>query len=113
MKTLHLFAAAALTVISIQGASAHPADTDVRRVTVDYSDINIASAQGAQAVVQRLRQAAEEVCGPTPDLREIRRTADYRSCLDRAAGEAVTAISSVTVAAAYKGARPPQVLARR
>jgi UrcA family protein len=113
MKTLHLFAAAALAAISVQGANARPSDTDLRRLTVDYSDINISTAQGAKAVLQRLHQAAEEVCGPAPDLRAIRQSADYQSCVRRATDEAVKAIGSVTVASVYQGAPQPQVLARR
>jgi UrcA family protein len=113
MTTLHLFAAAALAAISVQGASAQPADTEIHRLTVHYSQVDASTPQGAQATVQHVRQAARDVCAPIADPRDFQATADYQACLRNASDQAVKDIGSPAVAAAYRGLPQPQVLARR
>jgi UrcA family protein len=77
-------------------------------VTVAYADLNLASAQGANALYARIVSAAREVCGAGEvDIRNLHSLADERSCESNAIAQAVQAVHNPALAA-LAGAQQPQ-----
>ena len=93
------FALAALTALTlISGhAFARPVQADgeaARQTTVSYADLNLNSANGQAVLVARIHRAAEAVCGPEPDSRDLERLPPYRQCMKQTVDTAVAAIPS-------------------
>jgi UrcA family protein len=99
MTTRYALAAlAALTLISGR-AFARPAQTDgetPRQAAVSYADLNLNSAEGQAILVARIHRAAEAVCGPEPDSRDLKRLMPYRQCMKQSVETAVAAIPSAS-----------------
>ena len=99
-----LRAAAALTACLIVGASgtayaAAPADASPS-VRVNYRDLNLATAQGTEALYGRIVSAARKVCAPR-DIRILVEVAAANSCEAQAIEHAVRAVNSPRLAAAH------------
>jgi len=68
-RTLSALAAVALTGATLALSTPAMAQSD-DQVSVRYADLNLASPDGAQSLVRRIRQAAVQVCGTySNDLR--------------------------------------------
>ena len=52
-----------------------------RQVTVSYADLDPASAAGAAVLQERIASAAREVCGPEPDIRDIKHYREFEACV--------------------------------
>ena len=57
-------------------------------LTVRYTDLNVESEQGAQALYARLRMASKHVCANF-EGRELRQRAAWKECYDEALTKAV------------------------
>jgi UrcA family protein len=77
-----------------QAGQVADANRTTASVVVGYSDLDLTDAQGAKTLYTRLRAAAREVCGSTPDPRELRQYANYQACYTRALHKAVHRIDS-------------------
>jgi len=109
MKTtvISLFAATAIAA----GYATHAAadvqtspDTQARKV--GYSDLNLSTAQGAGALLHRIRRAAALVCSagdPSPMQQWTSR--GYRKCVRQASDRAVADVHSPMVTAIYSAGR--------
>ena len=64
----------------------------VPQVTVRYDDLNLSSESGINALRQRIRHAAEMVCGEV-DAREIRGSTQHLKCVRDAADTALTRVN--------------------
>jgi UrcA family protein len=60
---------------------------------VDYSDLNLGSTAGANALYQRIRGAAKQVCGDV-DSRQRDQAAAAKACMERAIVSSVHAVNS-------------------
>ena len=75
---------ALMTVLALGAAcvsqSAFAASEDIASVKVQYADLNLSSPAGAQAMLQRIRHAANTVCGaqPTSKIDQASRLYDQR-----------------------------------
>lgn len=89
-------ALAALSLISTPAFSqAVRADDDgPRQATVSYADLDLNSADGQAILVARIHRAAEAVCGPEPDSRDLERLLPYRRCMKQSVETAVASIPS-------------------
>jgi UrcA family protein len=102
MKTFHLnplsfiFAAASM-MTPIVGICADPAP----QVRVSIADVNLSSPQGIERLYSRLRQAAAEVCGYEPEIRELSQRAAWSKCVDTALDGAVVQVRSIGLAALH------------
>ena len=79
------------------GAHAGEADKAGRvrtAVTVSYADLDLTETAGARTLYARLKAAAREACGPEPSLRDLRSSADYQACYERALNKAVHGVDS-------------------
>jgi UrcA family protein len=57
---------------------------------VGYSDLNLTTQQGKDALIRRIQSAADLVCG-APDLRE-RALTPYRNCVTNATNGALSQV---------------------
>ena len=97
MKSLTTCAATALTAyISCTSAWA---DTNLepRSVTVHYEDLDTNSARGAAILYQRIKSAAETVCGDLGPRHSLALLSRYASCVRGAIGVAVAQVNRPTV----------------
>jgi UrcA family protein len=89
-----LVTVAALTLISTPAfaQAVQTNDEGPRQSAVSYADLNLNTQGGHDVLVARIHRAAESVCGPEPDSRDLKRLGPYRQCMKQSVGEAVTAI---------------------
>lgn len=86
---------AALTLLS--GPALAKTDDDApRQSTVSYADLNLNTPGGQAILVARIHRAAETVCGPEPDARDLKRLPPYQACLKQSTEAAVAAIPSAS-----------------
>lgn len=86
---IRIAAAVALFATLTAGAQAG----DVPQVHVKYGDLNLATTAGATALYQRIRGAADRVCG-VPDTQELARLARAKVCAAQTVAEAVAAVDA-------------------
>ena len=95
MKMHHGFAAlAAFTTLIAGQALAQPAqsDNDARRMAVSYADLKLDTAAGQAQLMGRIHHAAEMVCGPSPDLHQVKAVMAFKRCMKQSTETAVAAI---------------------
>ena len=88
---------AGLALALLASAFAAPvqaADREIRTLTVDYSDLNLASPSGVATLRHRLAIASRNVCGES-DGHELAVRADMLACRDAALGKATRDLSRV------------------
>jgi len=100
-------------VLALAANPARAADAPERTsMTVSYSDLDLTKEAGARILLNRIRVAAASVCGPAPDIRDIRAHEAYASCTDQAVATAVDSARS-PVLAALAGRQVPTAMASR
>jgi len=101
---LRLAAAAAAVLISASvfatAAHAESASVATSAITVRYTDLDLSSEQGAQALYQRIVAAANRLCSD-PGVRDLRRAAAADFCAEQAIARAVAEVRSPRLAALY------------
>ncbi|HEY2661660.1 MAG TPA: UrcA family protein [Caulobacteraceae bacterium] len=109
-----LTAMTALAAVGFAGA-AQPAlaqdratDPDAVSVNVAFADLNLSSHAGAKVLLQRIHQAAKQICGE-PD-RSLARRGEYVDCMKTTTDRAVASVNSPLVTAMYSG-KPALTLA--
>jgi UrcA family protein len=65
---------------------------DTAQVTVRFADLDLGTAQGARTLYQRIRSAANSLCGLADGTDAFRRPA-FQECSDRAVERAVRAVN--------------------
>jgi len=84
----------ALTLIA-GPALARPAQTNdeaPRQAAASYADLNLDTAQGQAILAARIHRAAEAVCGPEPDSRDVKAQMAFRRCMKQSIDTAVAAV---------------------
>ena len=71
-------------------------DREVRSEVVSYADLNLNTADGRAVLMARIQRAAEQVCGPEPDSRDLKPLMAFRRCMSQAVNTAVAAIPSAS-----------------
>jgi UrcA family protein len=102
MRVTHIRASllvACVLAIGSSMANAAPA-LDVPSVTVKYSDLNLATDDGAHQLYKRISAAARVVC-PDVDLRDLGAFASSKTCQSEAIARAVRDVRSPRLAAVY------------
>lgn len=84
-----------------EGAAAHDAMHDIRSVNVRYAEADLASAEGVQALYQKLERASRQACRRR-DERSLAARADWRSCRSAALDAAVAAVQNVRLGALHR-----------
>jgi UrcA family protein len=90
-----LFAAVAAVSFASVAQIAQAADVinDRPALTVRYSDLNLDTQAGAAALYQRIRHAAEQVCGKA-DSRRLDEMVVAQSCMNKAIASSVSAVGN-------------------
>ena len=109
MKSLRTYTLAAACIIagtafqanagSITEVTAN-AVTDKQEATVDFTDLDLSSPQGQEALHYRLSRAAEQVCGPS-DVRKagsVAQAARNASCYKESLSRALSDVNTSAVA---------------
>lgn len=84
------FVVPALAAISLAGAFAAPAaaaETETVTVKVGYSDLNLKTAAGKEALEFRIAAAIKTACAK-PDTRSLKSAQAWQNCKDSAASSA-------------------------
>ena len=108
MKTVLLSIAATLAAFGVQ-AVASANDVTVRQEVVSYSDLDVTQFDGAQALYDRITQAAREVCGrvaPWP----VDAGAVVRACRKDATARAVADVNEPALTNYYVARTGRQVV---
>jgi UrcA family protein len=92
-----LTALAALSLISTPAFSqAVRTDGDTLQTAVSYADLNLDTQSGQAVLKARIQRAAEAVCGPEPDSRDLGPLMAFRRCMKQSVETAVAAIPSAS-----------------
>ena len=89
-------AMAAFLLVSVAGVS-QAGSPSGPAVTVDYSDLNLNTAQGNEALRERITAAAQQVCGES-DIRDLVAFRAARTCEHRAIAQALNAVQGAKLA---------------
>jgi UrcA family protein len=100
-KNILFTAVAAVTFVSV-AQMAQAADVAGARpaLTVHYSDLNLDTPAGAAVLYQRIRHAAEQVCGKV-DSRRLDEMVVAQSCMDKAIASSVSAVGNAQLTSQY------------
>jgi UrcA family protein len=94
MKAAVATAVVAAVSVPVQaGGSAAPANA--RSMTVSYADLDLSGQAGVDALYSRLRTAADQVCGPKGDGRDLTRRFVWKQCYEAALDNAVRTVAHV------------------
>jgi UrcA family protein len=96
----------ALVALSLAtaGAVAQADTAELRSETVQFADLDTTQLQGAAALYERTKGAAQRVCRNLAPGRSLSLREPYENCVGMALGNAVAAIARPTVTA-YAAAR--------
>lgn len=89
-------------------AAASASDTPSSRV-VRVSDLNLSTPEGADVALQRIRRAAQYVCGDGSNAHILWTSRSYRSCVQQASGRAIADLGNPMVTARGNGSKPVQI----
>ena len=90
--------AAAVTLFAALTAGAQAAD--VPQIHVKYADLNVGTTAGATVLYQRIRGAADRVCG-VGDNRDLARLGLAKDCAGHAVAEAVAKVNVPALTEVY------------
>jgi UrcA family protein len=94
-------AAAVAACLAVGAAgNAHAAATTTPTLKVSYADLNLATAQGSQALYARIVDAARAVC-VVADIRDLGAVASANACRQDAIARAVRSVHSEELASVY------------
>jgi UrcA family protein len=106
VKSIHrssFWSAAFTSITCLLGATqASAADpSGARSMTVSYRDLNLSTIEGATALYQRIRHAANSVCDE-PGA-GVTRYLEWKSCYQAAIADAVAKVNSPLLTSVYGG----------
>ena len=81
------------------GAVASADDSNVRKITVKFGDLNVSTPEGAAALYARIHSAARSVCAPEDSWFPFR--ASVSECIRKATADAVTKVNQPALIAQY------------
>jgi len=107
MKTLKmnnathfLFVAVAAVSLGSVAVAAHADPVDAPARTVHYSDLNLNTQAGVATLYNRIRNAAQLVCGNV-DPRRLDEAASAKACIDKAVFSSVSAVNNPKLTSEY------------
>jgi len=112
-KTISIFAALSLATLAAPAYAFEHSTSIASQEVVGYSDLNIESAPGATALLNRIKRAARRVCGPRPDVRDLQDTQFFESCIAGATTQAVAAVGNPLVTHLFGGNNETALMAVR
>lgn len=113
MKMRLTLAALAFTGLSTLASAQSTDFAGAHSIDVFYGDLNLQHPAGAAVVMRRIRTAAEQVCGGSPDLREVPEKTRFRACVSTVVRNAVADLNAARMSGAASGRRGTIVVTRR
>ena len=105
-RITHSLIGAALAVlvnaVAAYSLAGTPVTSEQHSLTVHYSDLSLARPADVTRLYQRIKVAADSVCGPREITGEHFELPAYRSCFDLAVSNAVEAVASPSLSAYYR-----------
>lgn len=105
---------ATLSALALCAASpAFSEDNNVaqpQQQVVYYGDLDVYSDAGAEALIRRVQQAADSVCGEHPGPATIQESRSVGSCRVQTAETAISDINNSIVTARYYGYTPEVII---
>jgi UrcA family protein len=100
--TKHIFfaAVAAVSLASVTVAAHADQAVDAPSRTVHYADLNLGTEAGVATLYNRIRNAAQLVCGNV-DARRLDEAVAARACMDHAVFASVTAVGNPRLTGEY------------
>ena len=86
--------------VASNGALASDLAMPALQKTVSFADLDLSRTEGAEALYQRLRSAARQVCAPA-DGKSLAQKQRYRACVSEAVSNAVVQIDAPLVTDVY------------
>jgi len=102
-RSLHFAIASAVALAFAAPAFAQNETTQTQQRVVTYGDLNVNSAAGADALVRRIDNAAEQVCGSNDGRTNTRQAMINRECETEATENGVYDTNHPVVIARYEG----------
>jgi UrcA family protein len=99
-RSLHFAIASA---VALAFAAPAIAQTQVEERVVTYGDLNVNSATGADALIRRINNASEQVCGVNDGRTNTRQAIINRNCESDATANGVSDTGNRVVIARYHG----------
>ena len=100
-KTQNAFRRVFVAAALVAGFGVAAQATELARVHVTFSDLNVNTEAGAAVLYQRIRNAADEVCG-TFSVRDLGAEVAARACKERAIGETVASVKVPALTRVYE-----------
>ena len=111
-RTLTLTAAAAFGLIVAAPAGAQTSEAPIS-ISVQYADLNLNHAAGANMLLQRINSAAVRACGGAPDIRLPAQRSAFDQCRKAAVSQAVAEVNSPVLTAMVSHNPTPVTVASR
>jgi UrcA family protein len=97
MNTRYGPAAVAFAVVTLlSGGALAQTFGDTQRMSVSYADLDLKTPGGQGELVARIHRAAERVCGPAPDQRDVKAMMAFERCMKKSVDTAVAAIPAAS-----------------
>jgi len=93
---------AATVLLTAHAAQAQTGEPTTKSTRVSYAGLNLANESDARVVLQRIRRAAAQVCGPDLGASAVIASRSYMRCKKDATSNAVADLRSPLVTAIYK-----------
>ena len=87
----------------VVGAPSANAQSESVSVKVNYLDLDTTGMAGAKVLLQRIRRAAKQVCGPEPGIGATAWQYEYLPCVNQATENAVAGLNNPIVTALNGG----------
>ena len=98
---------AALALSTSLVAYSASAEPKAKTQTVNFADLDLSKAAGAQTLYKRIKAAARHVCGPIDNYTFVTPAKAFRECYDKAIADAVAQIDRPSLTALHREeARP-------
>jgi len=85
--------AQSVTEVVVTGTKA-PVGSDTRSKTVSYADLDLSKSAGLGTLLDRLHNAASDVCSPAPSGSDARDSADFKQCVRHAVNSALRRVDN-------------------
>jgi len=105
-----LTSAACLSALLFTAAMPAMAQTQYESRVVTYADLDLYAPEGADALIRRIQQAADVVCGDRSGPRNITETNSVRSCEIETTEYAINDVGHPMVMGRYYGYTPEVVI---
>ncbi|HET7085829.1 MAG TPA: UrcA family protein [Rhizomicrobium sp.] len=102
MNFRHAITAFFISSVAAVALSAPALAAEKVQLAVHYDDLNLAKSAGAEVLVGRLRQAAQQVCGAAHVRTDLNTQAAYQACVRVSLNRAVADVGVPLVSDAYR-----------